>query len=77
MQIMEIAGYGARIYSHTNPYRVSAFVVQYFMIVCVSRRRGGFSFLVPFPFLFSFFWFGLVLPRCGVVFAAGGWWWWL
>jgi hypothetical protein len=58
MQIMEIAGYGARIYSHTNPYRVSAFVVQYFMIVCVSATRRWFLFFLSF--FLSFFLFGVV-----------------
>jgi len=35
-QLMECGGYGARIYSHTAPFSVGAFVAQYFLIVVVS-----------------------------------------
>lgn len=39
MQAMEVVGYGFRIKSHSNPFLVIPFVIQYFFIVCVSTRR--------------------------------------
>ncbi len=36
---METIGYIFRILSHYHPFKVVYFVIQYFMIVCVSEKK--------------------------------------
>lgn len=45
-QLMELVGYGFRAGSSKNPFKVINFILQYFMIVCVSSKtfdRGQLS----------------------------------